>query len=320
VIRIAVLDDYQAIAHRFADWEALQTRAEVVFFHDTPADFDALVARLSPFDIIAAMRERTPFPRTLVARLPRLKMIVSTGMQNRAFDMAALRDHGVVATGTPSTYDTTAELTWTMIHALMRRLVQEDRALHAGGWQNTIGRGLRGSVLGLLGLGKIAKQVAAVAHVFGMRVIAWSPNLTLDRCAEHGVEYVDRATLFSTADVLSIHMVLSKRTQGLVSRDDLRRMKSTSYLINTSRGPLIDEDALIEILEAKGIAGAGLDTYRQEPLPADHRLRRIDSALLTPHVGYVTEEHYSVFYQATIENIIAYLDGVTIRPLREHAT
>ena len=214
MIRIAVLDDYQAVAHRFADWDVLQTRAEIVFFHDTPVDFEALVARLDMFEIIATMRERTPFPRGLVERLPRLKMIVTTGMQNRAFDMGALRDYGVVATGTPSTYDTTTELTWSMIHALMRRLVQDDRNLHASGWQSTIGRGLRGSVLGLLGLGKIAQQVAAVAHVFGMRVIAWSPNLTPERCAAHGVEYVDRATLFSTADVLSIHMVLSARTQG----------------------------------------------------------------------------------------------------------
>jgi phosphoglycerate dehydrogenase-like enzyme len=317
VPRIAVLDDYQDVARQYADWSAVDGRADVSVFHDTLADLDPLVARLAPFEIIATMRERTPFPRALVERLPRLRLLTTTGMQNRSFDLPALRQHGVWVSGTPSSYDTTSELTWCLILALARRILQEDRSMRTGGWQTTVGQGLRQKVLGLVGLGRIGATVAAVARQFGMTVIAWSPNLTPDRCAEAGVTHVDRAGLFASADFISIHMVLSDRTRGLVGAEDIARMKPSAYLVNTSRGPLVDEAALVAALEQHRIAGAGLDTFDQEPLPPGHRLRQLDNALLTPHLGYVADDTYKVFYRSTVENIVAFLDGAPIRPLHE---
>ena len=315
--KVAVLDDYQSVARSYANWAALDGRVDVTFFHDTPADADSMAHRLAPFDIICTMRERTPFPPALVQRLPKLKLLLTTGQQNRSFDLAALQERNVTVCGTPSTADTTSELAWCLILALARRLVQEDRGMHAGGWQTTVGLGLSHQVLGLLGLGRIGEQMTKVAAAFGMTVVAWSPNLTEERCAALGVTRVDRNTLFATADFVSIHMVLSDRTKGLVGAPEIACMKRTAYLVNTSRGPLIDEAALVSALEQGAIAGAGLDVYDQEPLPPDHRLRRLPNALLTPHLGYVTDDHYKVFYAATVENILAYLDGAPIRLLKE---
>jgi phosphoglycerate dehydrogenase-like enzyme len=315
--RVAVLDDYQSVARRYGDWSGLESRADVTVFHDTQADLDALVKRLAPFDIIATMRERTPFSRGLVERLPRLKLLATTGMHNRSFDLAALHERGVFVSGTPSTYNTTTELTWCLLLALARRLVAENRSMHQGGWQTSIGLGLRHHVLGLVGLGKIGAEVAGVARQFGMPVIAWSRNLTQERCAAFGATLVDKATLFATADFISVHMVLSEQTRRLVGAADIARMKRTAYLVNTSRGALVDEAALLDALESGAIAGAGLDTFEQEPLPPHHRLRHLENALLTPHLGYVTDDAYRTYFSHTVENILAFLDGTPLRPLHE---
>jgi phosphoglycerate dehydrogenase-like enzyme len=312
-----VLDDYQGVCDDYADWSVLGHRVDRVVFRDTAHDPAALAARLAPFDIIATMRERTAFPRTLLERLPNLKLLTTTGMRNRAFDLAFARARGIVVCGTASTYDSTTELTFALILALARNLVAETRSVQQGGWQVGVGIGLRGRTLGLLGLGKIGAEVAAIARLVGMRVIAWSPNLTAERCASQGVVLVDRATLFADADFVSVHMVLSPRTEGMVGRDDLARMRPTAFFINTSRGPLVDQDALVEALAGGAIAGAALDVFDQEPLAPDAPIRTCPRVLLTPHIGYVTEEHYRIFYPQTVENILAFLDGTPIRPLLE---
>ena len=305
--RLAVLDDYQHAADRYADWQPLAGRAEVTVFHDTPPDLAALVQRLLPFDMIATMRERTPFPAALVAQLPRLRFLATTGMRNRAFDLDALERRGIPVSGTESDYDSTTELTWALLLALARRVVQEHASLRAGGWQTGVGTNLRGRTLGLLGLGKIGAQVAAVGRLFGMRVIAWSENLAEARCAELGVHRVGKAALFAEADFLSVHMVLSERTRHLVGAADLARMRPSAYFINTSRGGLVDEAALVDCLQRGAIAGAALDVFEQEPLPAAHPLRGMDRVLLTPHVGYVTEDNYRIYFVQTVENVVAFL-------------
>jgi len=314
-LKVAVLDDYQGVARSLAAWDTLPAGSEVVFFRDHLDAEAALVQRLAPFEVVVAMRERTPFPRRLLERLPALRLLVTTGRRNAAIDVAAANEHGVLVCGTDGLPYPTAELTWGLILALARRIPAEDRALRAGAWQTSIGVGLAGKTLALLGLGKLGAQVARIGRAFDMRVIAWSQNLTAERAAQASAEWVPRDTLFREADVLSIHLVLSERTRGLVGKAELGQMKPTALLINTSRGPIVDEAALIAALERHAIAGAGIDVFDREPLPAGHPLLGLDDTVLTPHVGYVTRETYDVFYQQALEDILGYLSGTPLREL-----
>ncbi|HEY2176804.1 MAG TPA: D-2-hydroxyacid dehydrogenase family protein [Mycobacteriales bacterium] len=313
--RVAVLDDYQDVAESLADWASLPDGTEVVFFSYHLTDVDALVERLAEFDVVVLMRERTAFPRSLIARLPRLKLIVTAAMRNVAIDVDAARDHGVVVSGTEGSGGATLDLTWGLILALLRHLPAEDAALRAGRWQTTLGVDLAGKTLGLLGLGRLGSGVARVGRAFGMEVIAWSEHLTAERAAEVGATRVERDELFSAADILSIHVVLSDRTRGLVGAKELAAMKPTAYLINTSRGPIVDETALIDALHARQIAGAGLDVYDVEPLPMTHPLRSAPHTVLTPHIGFVTRETYRQWYSGAVEDIAAFLSGKPIRVL-----
>jgi phosphoglycerate dehydrogenase-like enzyme len=312
VTRVAVLDDYQRTAAGRADWGSLP--AEVEFFHDHLAEDDALAERLAPFDVVVAMRERTPFRAGLLARLPRLRLLVTTGLHNAAIDVDAAHRQGVVVSGTRADPRGTPELTWALILALVRHLPLEDRAVRHGGWQRSVGIGLAGKTLGVLGLGKIGTAVSAIGRVFEMRVIAWSPHLTAERAAEGGAELVTREGLCEAADVLTVHMVLAEATRCLVGAADLARMKPSAYLVNTSRGPIVDEKALIAALHAGRVAGAGLDVYEVEPLPAGHPLLSAPNTVLTPHLGYVTDTGYQAMYGDAVEDIAAFLAG---SPLRE---
>jgi phosphoglycerate dehydrogenase-like enzyme len=311
--RIAVLDDYQGIARSFADWDRLNGRAEVTMFADHLADEDALVARLAPFEAVALMRERTPFPRGVLERLPNLKLIVTSGMWNASVDLAACEERGIAVCGTQAGGGGTAQVTWALILALAQDVTACDRDIRAGRWQTGIGEELAGKTLGLLGLGRVGAKVALAAPAFGMHVIAWSTNMTDERAAACGATRVERDELFARADFLSVHLVLSARSRGLIGRDELARMKPTAYLINTSRGPIVDEAAMIDALERHAIAGAGLDVYDVEPLPLDHPLRRLPNTVLTPHVGYMSRESYAIFYSQMLEDIEAWLAGEPIR-------
>jgi phosphoglycerate dehydrogenase-like enzyme len=313
MVRLAILDDYQNVALSMANWENLQPTVDIQVFHDTLAAEDAVARRLHDFEIVVAMRERTPFRRSLLERLPKMKLLVTTGMVNASIDVKAAAELGITVCGTRSSSYSTMELAWGLILALSRNIPREDASTRKGGWQTTVGIELHGKVLGILGLGKIGGQMPAVAAAFHMEVIAWSQNLTPERAASVGAKRVDKDELFRRSDFLTIHTVLSKRTRGLVGASDLASMKPTAYLINTSRGPIVDEQALIAALENHTIAGAGLDVYDEEPLPADHALRRVENVVLTPHIGYVTAEKYRVFYGDAVENIQAFLSG---RPVR----
>jgi len=315
MLRIAVLDDYQSVASTYADWSLLPEPAEVVEFHDLVADQNALVARLAPFDVVVAMRERTAFPRQVLERLPNLRLLVTTGPRNASIDVQAAAEHGITVCGTGAHPTGAVELTWALILAVVRHLPQEDAAVRAGAWQQTVGTDLAGATLGVLGLGRLGAKVAAIGQAFGMDVIAWSQNLTEDRAREAGVRRVDKDELLAAADVVTVHLVLSDRTRGLLGRDDLGRMKRTAYLINTSRGPIVDEAALVDALRDRTIAGAGLDVFDQEPLPADHPLRELRRAVLTPHLGYVTAKTYEVFYRDAVEDVAAFLAGTPVRVL-----
>lgn len=314
-VRIAVLDDYQGVAVAMADWKGRLPDADVRFFHEHIADRDTLVETLAPFEVIVAMRERTPFPRDVLRRLPNLRLLVTTGMRNASFDLDAARELGVVVSGTRGSASNTAELTWALIFGLVRTVAADDARIRAGGWQEAVGLDLNGRTLGVVGLGRLGGQVARAGRVFGMDVIAWSPNLTAERAAEHDVRPVTKAELFAEADIVSLHMVLGDRTRGLVGEAELRAMGPRSYLVNTSRGPLVDEDALEKALGEGWIAGAALDVYAVEPLPADHWLRSSPRTLLSPHMGYVTEAGYRVFYGDAVEDIAAFLDGAPVRTL-----
>ncbi|MCZ8518477.1 MULTISPECIES: D-2-hydroxyacid dehydrogenase family protein [Paenibacillus] len=316
-LRCAILDDYQQLAHRLADWSALEDRVEVETFHEHEENEDLLASRLERFEIIVIMRERTPFPASLFARLPRLKLLVTTGMRNASIDLAAASVHGVVVCGTPGHAEPTPELTWALILGLARHLVPEHQALRSNGpWQSTLGVDLSGKRLGLLGLGKVGSRVARVGLAFGMEVCAWSPNLTRERAEEEGVQLAaSKEELLESSDFVSIHLVLGDRSRGLIGREELRRMRSTAYLINTSRAPIIDREALVEALQQGWIAGAGLDVYEQEPLPADDVFRSLPNVLTTPHLGYVTGRNYRTFYEGAAEDIHAFLAGEPLRRL-----
>jgi phosphoglycerate dehydrogenase-like enzyme len=313
-VRVAVLDDYQRVAVSMADWEGL-SGVSTRFFAEHIADPDALVAALEPFEVIVAMRERTPFPRDVLARLPRLRLLVTTGMRNASIDLEAARDLGVVVSGTHGSAGSTAELTWALILGLVRTVAADDARIRAGRWQEAVGLDLDGRTLGVVGLGRLGARVARVGLAFGMNVIAWSPNLTAERAAEHGVTLADRRELFGSADIVSLHMALSDRTRGLIGEADLRAMKPSAFFVNTARAGLVDQDALRSALEEGWIAGAGLDVFDVEPLPEDHWLRSSPRTLLSPHMGYVTEESYRIFYSHAVEDIAAFLNGAPIRTL-----
>ena len=315
MVRVAVLDDYQDVARKMTDWSVLPADVVVAVFRDHLTDQTAVARRLKDFDIVMAMRERTPFPRTLLEQLPRLRLLTTTGMRNAAIDMQAAADCHVLVCGTGGILYPTAELTWGLILSLLRHIPDEDQATRAGRWQISMGLGLNGKTLGLMGLGRLGSEVARVGNAFQMDVIAWSQNLTAERAAECGATLVSKDELLARADILSIHLVLSARSRGLIGHQELSRMKPTAYLINTSRGPIVDEAALIAALQNGTIAGTGLDVFDEEPLPLDHPLRRTANTVITPHIGYVTEETYTVFCDETVENIQAFLQGAPVRVL-----
>lgn len=312
-VRIAVIDDWQDVARDVVDWSVLEGIGEVSFLHDYPADTATLIERLAPFEVICVMRERTRFDDALLAGLPRLRLLVTGAMRNAVLDLASATRRGIQVCGTDSYKQAAPELTWALIMALGRNLLAEAASLRNGGWQVGLGRDLYGRTLGILGLGAIGQRIAGYGQAFGMRVIAWSENLTAERAAGLGVEYVDKRTLFEQADVLSVHLVLGPRSKGLVDAQALGWMKPTAYLVNTARGPIVDEAALIAALQERRLAGAALDVFDQEPLPADHPFRHLDNVLATPHVGYVSEANYRVFYGQMIEDIQAWAAGAPIR-------
>lgn len=307
-IKIAILDDYQSIALREADWSPLAARAEITVFTDHLADVGEVAQRLKPFDVVCAMRERTPFSRELIENLPNLKLIASTGSANASIDLEAAAERSVEVRHTGYSSTPTIEFTWALILAMARNIAGENESLRSGGWQISLGTELAGKTLGLLGLGRVGSAVGVIGRAFRMNVIAWSQNLTPERAQEKGVQLVNKATLFSTSDFLSLHVRLSERTHHLVGPAELGQMKPTSRLINTSRGPIVDEAALIEALKTGQLAGAALDVYDTEPLAADHPYRTLPNVLATPHIGYVSQELYRTFYGDTVQNIVQWLD------------
>lgn len=315
--RIAILDDYQSTALGCADWGSIHGNPEIVVFERHIPGEDAVAEALADFDVVVAMRERTPFPASLIERLPKLRLLVTTGMRNLAIDMQAAAARGVPVCGTALLPYAAFEHAWALILALVKRIPGEDHLMRTGGWQGGVSGGLHGRTLGILGLGKLGARVARVAHAFDMRVIAWSQNMSDAQAAEHGATRVEKDALFADADILTIHMVLSDRTRGLVGRRELALMKPTAMLVNTSRGPIVDEAALIEALRSGTIAGAGLDVFDTEPLPADHPLRSIENTVLTGHTGYVMQENYVLSYSEAVEDIKAWLAGQPIRVLND---
>ena len=315
-LRCAILDDYINLALRVADWSKVSDRADITLFNEPFASTEAAAGALKDFEIICAMRERTPFPRALFAALPKLKLLITSGMRNAAIDMEAAKDHQVTLCGTQWGRDPTAPLTMGLILELTRNIGRENARMHAGEpLQKFVGIEIEGRTLGVVGLGKLGAKVSGLAKAFGMNVIAWSPNLTAERCKEVGVNYATKEELFSTADIVTIHVVLSQRSRGLVGREDLARMKPTSYLVNTARGPIVDENALLETLSERKIAGAAVDVFSVEPLPTDHPFRKLDNIVLTPHLGYVTEEGFRSHYSQMVEGIDAWFKGETLRRL-----
>lgn len=313
MVRVAVLDDYQGVALEVADWSPLEARADVTVFREPFRDEEAAAQALDGFEILVAMRERTPFPATLLRRLPRLRLLVTTGMRNSAIDVAAAEQLGVVVCGTASVASSTVELTWALILAWSRHVVEEAGNMTAGRWQTTLGNGLAGKTLGVVGLGRIGSAVAAVGNAFGMRVVAWSQNLTAERAEAAGAELVGFPELLAGADFVTVHLVLGERTRHLIGARELSLMKPTALLVNTSRGPIVSTDALVAAVASSAIGGAALDVYDHEPPAADDPVRSTPGILATPHLGYVSREVYEVFYGEAVEDIAGFLDG---RPLR----
>ncbi|OBH74524.1 hydroxyacid dehydrogenase [Mycobacterium mantenii] len=317
--KVAILDDYAGVALQVADWSPVQKRADVTVFDRHLAEGEAADA-LRPFDVVCTMRERMAFPRTLIERLPDLRLITIVGRSLPNLDTAAASEHGILVAHSDfahprfrSMRDATPELAWGLMIATVRHLAEEHRNMRGGGWQSSAGMTLSGKTLGLVGLGRVARRMAEYANAFGMEVVAWSQNLTEEAAASVGARRVEKASLFESSDVVSVHLVLSERTRGLVGAAELALMKPHTYLINTSRGPIVDEAALIAALEAGRIAGAGLDVYDTEPLPKKHRLRQLPTVTLSPHLGYVTREMLGAFYSDTVESVVAWLDGTPIR-------
>ncbi|KAI0830599.1 D-isomer specific 2-hydroxyacid dehydrogenase [Trametes gibbosa] len=315
-VKVAILDDYQNVAFKFGDWSSIQGRLAIDTFPDTTADEDVLAKRLEPYAIICAMRERTKFRASLLDRLPNLRLIATTGMRNRGIDVDYAKSKGIVVSGTSSKGDSTLEHIWALLLATVRHIALEDARTKAGAvpWQSTIPMGLSGKTLGLVGVGKLGADTGRIAKAFGMEVIGWSPNLTPERAEKAGVTFVStKEELLRRSDIVSVHMVLSERTEGMIASSDWLVMKPTAFFINTSRGPLVNEADMVEALKEKRIAGAGLDVFDEEPLPRDHPLRRLSNVTLSPHMGYVSDDSYKAFWDHTVENIAAFLDG---RPTR----
>lgn len=314
--RLGILDDYQGVTLRLGPWDRLPESLQIEQYRDTVTDPAALLARLRPLDAILAMRERTPFPRALIGQLPNLKLLITTGARNRSIDLTACAEHGVTVCGTPSFAHPTVDLTWGLILSLMRRIPEQQAALREGRWQVALGHTLEGKVLGVVGLGNLGSRVAKVGAAFGMRVIAWSQNLTPERTAAAGAVAVSKEQLLAEADVVTLHLILSERSRGIIGAGELARMKPGAVIVNTSRGPLIDQAALIAALQEKRLAGAGIDVYDQEPLPRDHPILSAPNTVLTPHLGYVTEENYRAYFAGAVEAIEGYLAGKPVRELR----
>jgi phosphoglycerate dehydrogenase-like enzyme len=316
-MRLSILDDYQGVALDMADWSAVRGRGIEIAVERFPfADAEDVVRSLADSEIVAAMRERTAFPKGIVDRLPKLKLLITTGMRNASFDMAALRDRGVTVCGTGGPgggNEDTAELAWGLILGAARRIAEDHQFMRLGGWQTRIGHRVAGKTLGLLGLGRLGSGVARVGLAFGMKAIAWSQNLTAEKAAAQGVERVEKDELFRRSDILSVHLVLSDRSRGLVGAREIGLMKPSAILVNTSRGPICDTAAIIEALKGRRLAYAGFDVYDQEPLPINHPLRTAPNVILTPHIGYVTDENYRSSYPQIVENVVAFLDGKPVR-------
>jgi len=313
--RLAILDDYQRVARGMGPWERLPTALAIEVFSDTLADEDALAGRLAPFDAILAMRERTPFPATLLRRLPNLRLLITTGEKNRAMDVAAAAAQGITVCGTPSVGTPTVDIAWGLILNLLRDLPAQQASLRAGTWQSSVGTAAEGLTLGVVGLGKLGSKMAKVGQALGMRVIAWSQNLNPDDAAAIGVTRVEKPALFAEADVITLHLVLSDRSRGIVGAAELGAMKRSAIIVNTSRGPLIAQDALVAALRERRIGGAGIDVFDQEPLPPDHPLLDCPNTMLTPHLGYVARQNYAAYFQGAVEAIEGYLSGAPIRVL-----
>jgi phosphoglycerate dehydrogenase-like enzyme len=313
--KITILDDYQGVALAMADWSGLAERYEIDVVREHLDDPDQLIARLEDSRVVVAMRERTPFPRAVLDRLPGLELLVTTGMGNAAIDLAAARDRGLPVSGTQGSSSSVPELVFGVIIALARHIPAENAAMHEGGWQHTLGRGLAGSTIGILGLGRLGSSVARIAPAFAMRVVAWSPHLTQEGADAVGARSVGKRELFSGSDFLTIHVPLNEGTRDLVGAEELGWMPPRSYLVNTSRGPIVNEAALVAALASNAIAGAALDVYDREPLPTGHALRGLQNALLLPHLGYVTEQTYEVFFGQVVEDIVAFDAGNPIRLL-----
>jgi D-3-phosphoglycerate dehydrogenase len=315
--RCAILDDYQNVVLKITDWSKVSGDLDIKVFDQHLGSQENVIKALQGFDIVCAMRERTAFPRAVIEKLPDLKLLITTGLRNASIDVAAAKERGVVVCGTPSTGSPTSGIAIGLMLELTRRIGYENARMKAGvPWQTTIGMDLDGMTLGVLGLGKLGTRTAKIAQAFGMKVIAWSQNLTPEKAKEGGAEYVSKDDLFRQADILSLHVVLSDRTRGIVGAKELGLMKKTAFLVNTSRGPLVDEKALIATLQSKSIAGAGLDVFDVEPLPLDHPFRKMDNVVITPHLGYVSQQNYAKMYPEIVEDIRAWLDGKPVRVIK----
>jgi phosphoglycerate dehydrogenase-like enzyme len=315
-VRCAILDDYQNVALKLADWSKVKDRAEIKVFREHLGGPDKVIAALQGFQIIVAMRERTGFPKKVIDALPELKLLITTGMRNASIDTEAAKARGITVCGTGTFGNPTSGVAIGLILELTRHIGYENARLHAGSpWQTTVGLDLDGMTLGIVGLGKLGTRTAAIAKAFGMKVIAWSQNLTAEKCREAGVDYATKDELFRQSDFITIHVVLSARTRGLIGAAELALMKPTAFLINTSRGPIIEEAALISVLNQHKIAGAGLDVFDVEPLPLDHPFRKMDNVVITPHLGYVSEQNYRRYFADAVEDIGAFLDGKPVRQL-----
>ncbi|HLA57788.1 MAG TPA: D-2-hydroxyacid dehydrogenase family protein [Puia sp.] len=306
-LNAAILDDYQHASAMFADWSVITDRVELTIFDQHESDETRLIQRLLPFEILCVMRERTPLNRKILSQLPNCKLIVSTGVRNASIDLSAAEEFGITVKNTGYLASGAPELTWGLLLAIARHIPQESLNLRSGNWQTTVGTDLKGKTIGIIGLGRIGSRIAKYAQAFEMRILAWSPNLTKEKAIEAGAILASKDELFKESDFITIHMVLGKRSKELIKMDELKLMKSTAYLINTSRGPLIREADLIEVLSEQKIKGAALDVYDTEPFGADHPFRKLDNVLATPHIGFVTEETYRIFFQDTVRAIESWL-------------
>ena len=315
MVRVAILDDYQSVALEVADWSALDGRAEITAFHEHLPSEEAVADALVDFEVVVAMRERTAFPASLLRRLPRLRLLVTTGMRNSSIDLQAAAELGITVSGTDSVASSTVEHTWALILGWSRHIAEEAGNMSAGRWQTTLGNDLAGKTLGVVGLGRIGSAVAAVGNAFGMRVVAWSQNLTQERADAAGAELVGFQELLADSDVVTVHLVLSDRTRHLIGAAEIARMRPSALLVNTSRGPVIDSVAAASAVASGALAGVAVDVYDEEPPAGDHPLRSTPGVLATPHLGYVTRGVYEVFYGQAVEDVVAFLDGSPVRQI-----